>query len=101
MKLSRRLFVAGSASVGATAFAQSAEHSDRDYWITTLKRIADPLLNAAANRRLKAEMPVEAPHGNAADRREYTYLEALGRLLTGIAPCGSSPPLRRNATPMH
>src|SRR5258708_2008999 len=31
-------------------------------------------------------MPVEAPHGNTADRRQYTYLEALGRLLAGIAP---------------
>jgi hypothetical protein len=51
-----------------------------------LKRIADPLLSAAARRKLKAEMPVEAPHGNVADRREYTYLEALGRLLTGISP---------------
>jgi len=98
MKLSRRLFVAGSASVGATAFAQSTEHSDRDYWTATLKRIAEPLLNAAANRRLKAEMPVEASHGNAADRREYTYLEALGRLLTGIAPwLESSPEAQRYA----
>jgi len=98
MKLSRRLFVAGSASVGATAFAQSTEHSDRDYWTATLKRIAEPLLNAAANRRLKAEMPVEAPHDNAADRREYTYLEALGRLLTGIAPwLESSPEAQRYA----
>ena len=98
MKLSRRLFVAGSAGVGATAFAQSTEHSDRDYWIAVLKRIADPLLNAAANRRLKAEMPVEAPHDNATDRREYTYLEALGRLLTGIAPwLESSPEAQRYA----
>lgn len=31
-------------------------------------------------------MPVEAPHGNTADRRQYTYLEAFGRLLAGIAP---------------
>ena len=98
MKLSRRLFVAGSASVGAVAFAQNTEHSDRDYWITVLKRISEPLLNTAANRKLKAEMPVEAPHGNAADRREYTYLEALGRLLTGIAPwLESSPEAQRYA----
>jgi hypothetical protein len=98
MKLSRRLFVAGSASAGAAAFAQSAEPSDRNYWIAVLKRIADPLLNAAANRKLKVEMPVEAPHGNAADRREYTYLEALGRLLTGVAPwLESSPDAQRYA----
>jgi len=31
-------------------------------------------------------MPVEAPHGNAAERKQYTYLEALGRLLAGISP---------------
>ena len=84
--LSRRSFVAASASAGAAALAQKIEESDRDYWIAVLKRIADPLLNAAAQRKLKAEMPVEAPHGNVADRREYTYLEALGRLLTGISP---------------
>jgi hypothetical protein len=83
--LSRRHFVAGSASAAA-ALEQKPEHSDRDYWIAVLKRIADPVLEAAARRRLKADMPVEAPHGNAADRRQYTYLEALGRLLTGISP---------------
>jgi hypothetical protein len=84
--LSRRRFVAGSAATGAAALAQNTEQTDRDYWIAVLKRIADPLLSAAARRKLKAEMPVEAPHGNVADRREYTYLEALGRLLTGISP---------------
>jgi hypothetical protein len=83
--LSRRRFVAGSASAGAAALAQKTEQSERDYWIAVLKRIADPLLNAAARRKLKAEMPVEA-HDNVTDRREYTYLEALGRLLTGISP---------------
>jgi hypothetical protein len=31
-------------------------------------------------------MPVEAPHGNAQDRSQFTHLEALGRLLAGISP---------------
>jgi hypothetical protein len=31
-------------------------------------------------------MPVECVTGNVADRRRYTHLEALGRLLAGIAP---------------
>ncbi len=31
-------------------------------------------------------MPIEAFHNNVADRAQYTYLEALGRLLAGIAP---------------
>jgi hypothetical protein len=44
------------------------------------------VLSALSQRKLKALMPVEAPHGNVADRRQYTYLEALGRLLAGISP---------------
>jgi hypothetical protein len=51
-----------------------------------LTRIADPVLLALSARKLKLTMPVEAPHGNAADRKHYTYLEALGRLLAGISP---------------
>lgn len=37
-------------------------------------------------------MPVEAPHGNADQRRQFTYLEAMGRLLAGIAPWLESGP---------
>lgn len=44
------------------------------------------MLLALGQRKLKATMPVEAPHGNAAERRRFTYLEALGRLLSGMAP---------------
>lgn len=51
-----------------------------------LTRIADPVLLALSERKLKATMPVEAPHGNAEERRQYTYLEALGRLLSGLSP---------------
>ncbi|HWC00931.1 MAG TPA: DUF2264 domain-containing protein, partial [Bryobacteraceae bacterium] len=60
--------------------------SDRAYWIRVLTRIAEPVLAALSRRRLVATMPVEAPHGNIEDRRQFTYLEALGRLLTGMAP---------------
>jgi hypothetical protein len=48
-------------------------------------RLADPVLGALAQRRLKATMPVEAAPGTA-DRPDYTHLEALGRLLAGLAP---------------
>ncbi len=66
--------------------APNTKQSDRDYWIGVLTRIADPVLTALSQRKLRAVMPVEAPHGNAADRKQYTYLEALGRLLAGMAP---------------
>lgn len=51
-----------------------------------LTRVADPVLSALSKGKLVATMPVEAPHGNVEDRRQYTYLEALGRTLAGAAP---------------
>jgi hypothetical protein len=60
--------------------------SDREYWLGMLTRIADPVLSTLSQRKLAASMPVEAPLGNAEERRLYTHLEALGRLLAGIAP---------------
>ena len=57
---------------------------DRARWVSLLRRIATPVLTAAAERRLRATMPVEAH--NPADRARYTHLEAVGRLLAGLAP---------------
>jgi hypothetical protein len=65
---------------------------DRQFWLEVLAKVADPVLRAASQRRLKVEMPVEAPHGNVADRRQFTHLEALGRLLSGMAPWLESNP---------
>lgn len=50
-----------------------------------LTRIADPVLTALSEGLLKARMPVEAA-ANSLDRPTYTHLEALGRLLAGMAP---------------
>jgi hypothetical protein len=62
------------------------ETDDRRYWIQVLVRVSGPVLEALSQRRLMAEMPVEVPNGNVADRRQFTHLEAMGRLLAGIAP---------------
>ena len=48
------------------------------------RRLADPVLNHLAAGTLKARMPVEQAAG--ADRGSVTHLEALGRLVAGIAP---------------
>jgi hypothetical protein len=90
----RRGFLQGGVALGALAGlginAQTAPFvsvkDDREYWLQILAKVADPVLSAASQRRLKELMPVEAPHGNVEDRKQYTHLEALGRLLTGIAP---------------
>lgn len=55
---------------------------DRAYSVTVMQRLADPVLTALAEDRLKQTMPVEGPP----DRAAYTHLEALGRLLAGMAP---------------
>ena len=64
--------------------AAAASESDRTIWLTVLRRLADPVLTNLANETLKARMPVEEASG--ANRRNVTHLEALGRLIAGMAP---------------
>ncbi|HTK48349.1 MAG TPA: DUF2264 domain-containing protein [Gemmatimonadaceae bacterium] len=59
---------------------------DRGEWLRILVRIADPVLGALAAGRLRATMPVELSTTATIERREYAHLEAVGRLLAGIAP---------------
>lgn len=77
---------AAIAFTGPAPATQSTSFSanDRDVWIGVLRRVADPVLTNLANGTLKARMPVEQAPG--ADRRSVTHLEALGRLVAGIAP---------------
>jgi hypothetical protein len=58
--------------------------ADREIWVGVLRKIADPVLNNLAQETLKARMPVEQAEG--ANRAGVTHLEALGRLVAGIAP---------------
>jgi hypothetical protein len=77
-----------ASSLGSSALASpvTASKDDRQYWVEVAIRVSGPVLRALSERRLKATMPVEAPHSNVEDRKHYTYLEALGRTLTGLAP---------------
>jgi len=79
------LGAARSSSSAANIPASSTGGDDRAYWCRTAARLADPVLGALAQRKLKTTMPIEtAP--NVRDRASYTHLEALGRLLAGLAP---------------
>ncbi|MBZ0169114.1 hypothetical protein MELA_00160 [Candidatus Methylomirabilis lanthanidiphila] len=62
----------------------SEPSDDRALWVDTLRRLANPVLEHLANETLRTRMPVEQAIG--ADRRNVTHLEALGRLIAGIAP---------------
>lgn len=59
---------------------------DRTFWLQLLLRIADPVLNNLAQGTLHANMPLEANPGQQEFRSLFTHLEAVGRLLAGMAP---------------
>jgi hypothetical protein len=58
--------------------------SDRGLWVDLLRKVADPVLKNLAAGTLKARMPVEQHAGG--NRQTVTHLEAIGRLIAGIAP---------------
>jgi hypothetical protein len=49
-------------------------------------RLAEPVLTSLAEAKLRATMPVELSTGATVERNEYAHLEAVGRLLAGLAP---------------
>jgi hypothetical protein len=69
-----------------TADAMSSSADDRAAWLALLEKVSEPVLHALSERRLRAAMPVEAAPGQAAARAVGSPLEALGRLLSGLAP---------------
>jgi hypothetical protein len=79
----RRGFLGSIAAAGALPFGRREEQArgggdDRAYWISVLHRLADPVLTRLSR------MPVEQARG--ANREQVTRLEALGRVVAGIAP---------------
>ena len=87
----RRSFVQALAGIGASSAAapgsgEAAVEDGREYWIRQLARLAEPVLANLSQGTLKRNMPVECAGGNEAERRKFSHLEALGRLLAGIAP---------------
>lgn len=65
---------------------QSVDADSREYWISVLTKITDPVLNSLASETLRKKMPVECYPGNEESRMEVTYLEAFGRVVAGISP---------------
>ena len=57
--------------------------ADRDVWVKTLVRLVDPVLSNLANETLKKRMPYQSL---APDRQRFSYLEAVGRTVCGMAP---------------
>ena len=55
---------------------------NRYYWLEKMLKIVDPVLKNLSQEKLKVEMPVEGED----ERVKFSYLEAFGRSLSGIAP---------------
>jgi hypothetical protein len=84
----RRTFlksVAASAALSSKSVQSPSTQNDRDYWISVLTKIADPVVSNLSQKQLKQRMPIETPTGYV-KTHDYTHLEALGRLVAGIAP---------------
>ena len=57
---------------------------DRKVWVDQLVKIANPLLSNLSKNTLKKNMPYESL--DRGGRKGFSYLEAVGRLVCGIAP---------------
>lgn len=66
--------------------AQANTQEDRKTFISHLTKIADPVLTNLSQDKLKENMPVEVAPNAYGDRDKVTYLEAFGRLVSGMAP---------------
>ncbi len=58
----------------------------RSQWVEHLERMARPVLEVAAAGALRARMPIACHQDCAEGRIATAHLEAVGRLLAGIAP---------------
>ena len=76
-------------SIGFSAVSQekkqskTEQYNGREYWVSVLVKIADPVLRNLSNGQLRAKMPVD---NKEIKRKEVAHLEAFGRTLAGIAP---------------
>lgn len=59
---------------------------DRAYWAKTLYKIAWPVVHNLAHETLQKNLPLELGNGYALRAKKVTYLEAVGRTMSGIAP---------------
>lgn len=82
--------LASAAAMPAVGQEMAVEPStikdDRDRWLAIVQRVSEPVLEACSRQKLRATMPVECAKGQEAASRESTYLQAVGRLLCGLAP---------------
>lgn len=68
--------------------SKAVNKNDREVWLQYMDKVARPVLSNLAVDRLKQEMPVALSNkiDNKASREKVAYLEAFGRVMSGIGP---------------
>jgi len=61
---------------------ESSVWEDRIFWVSTLQKIAFPVLNNLAKSSLRKNMPFES---NNPSSRKFAYFEAFARVFNGIS----------------
>lgn len=75
-----------AAAISVCGCSQKGNQIDeRAEWVAALEKISTPVISNLAAGTLKSSMPFESLSDDP-DRREVSYLEALGRTVCGIAP---------------
>ena len=59
---------------------------DRTYWVQLLDKIASPILSNMSKGELRKNMPMDYSPTWDNRNKEVAYMEAIGRLIVGIAP---------------
>lgn len=59
---------------------------DRTYWVSLLDKIAAPVLSNMSKGELRKNMKVEYSSSWDGRNKEVAYMEAFGRLISGLAP---------------
>ncbi len=83
------LFLLSTISFGTPAFcanrpgAKPERYNSREYWVSVLVKISEPVLRSLSKERLRKDMPIVCKDSS---RRQVAHLEAFGRTLAGIAP---------------
>lgn len=89
-KISTIIFLVVFSLASFAAKPLKKEISDREFTANTLYKIAKPILSNMAKGELKKNMNVEFnPSWNR--NNDLAYMEAFGRLMTGVAPWLSLP----------
>lgn len=90
MKSIRFLFI--FILLGFTGITLGQEHNpdeqrDRDYWVSLMIKIADPVIRNLSEDNLKNSIPIGRSASAQASSREFiTHMESVGRTFAGIAP---------------